>query len=360
MLAFFRTIKIDSIDNTNRRLIASKLIVFFAYTIAIILSILTFLQGNTKLFYTDIILLLLISIATLLLKRKNIYWVANSLLVIMSFGIVWGTYVNKGQDNVFYWGFLSVIFMMVSFGHKRGLIAATIFYTSLFVIMAQYISETLSLAGYVRFVVVSTMIVLTAYFYERSIFSSIEQLSILNEKLSCLTKTDSLTGLYNRRYFDEVFEEQFKIAKRCERFFVFAMIDVDFFKQYNDAYGHQSGDEVLKMIAKEIQKSLKRVNDYAFRLGGEEFGVCFNVEHQEDAKKLLEALRKNIEALPIEMTNASNVTVSVGFCVIPPCETVTQDTIYKASDDALYQAKHQGKNRVESAQILNFDSKKEA
>lgn len=349
MLDFLRTIRIKSTDNINRKMIAAKLIIFFALTIATILTVMTYLQGNTKLFYIDATLLILISSATFFLMRKSIYWVANSLLVIMSLGIIFGTYVNKGQDNVFYWGFLSVIFMMVCFGHKKGLIVATIFYAFLFVIMAQYISEAFTLTGYVRFVVVSTMIVLTAYFYESSIFSSIEQLEILNGKLTALTKTDGLTGLYNRRYFDEIFETQVKIAKRSERLFVFAMIDIDFFKYYNDAFGHLRGDEALKKIAKEIQKSFKRADDYAFRLGGEEFGLCFSVDDKEDAASLLEGLRQGIEALHIATVHEDYLTVSIGFCVVTPCENLTRDAMYKASDDALYEVKRQGKNKVKSA-----------
>ena len=352
MFDFFKISPMEGMNNISRKLIAAKLIIFFAYTIASSLTILTYLQGNMKLFYTDLTLLCMISLMTLLLIRKNIYWIANSLLIIMSLGIIWGTYINKGQDNVFYWGFLSVTFMMVSFGHKKGIIVASLFYASLFLIMAQYIGDTLSFSGYVRFVVVSSMIVLSSYFYEYSISSTLVKLNTLNETLTLMTKIDSLTGLYNRRYFDEIFEVQIKTAKRVERYFVFAMIDVDFFKMYNDTYGHLSGDEVLKSIAKTIQESLKRIDDYAFRLGGEEFGLCFSVEREEDAKQLLEDLRQKIEHLKIaniHNTQAPYVTVSIGFHVVKPYEIYDRDTLYKISDDALYTAKHKGRNRVEMA-----------
>lgn len=244
--------------------------------------------------------------------------------------------------------------MMISFGHKKGLLAASLFYLLLYAILFQFINETFSFAGYVRFVVVSIMIVLAAFFYEYSITHTIDQLNSANEQLSLLTKIDSLTGLYNRRYFDEIFESQFKIAKRSERLFVFAMIDVDFFKLYNDTYGHLSGDEVLKTIAQSIQGSLKRVDDYAFRLGGEEFGLCFSVEKHEDAKSLLEELRQHIESLKIvniHNTKAPYITVSIGFHIVKPYETYDRDDIYKASDDALYEAKHKGRNRVEMATV---------
>ena len=351
---FFTSIQIKSVDNISRKTIAAKLIIFFAYTIASILSILTYLQGNMALFYMDVTLFCSIGIATLLLIRKNIYWIANALLMIMSLGIIWGTYINKGQDNVFYWGFLSVTFMMISFGHKKGLVIASIFYASLFVIMAQYIGETISFPGYIRFIVVSSMIVLASYFYEYSISSTIDQLNAVNEKLSLLTKIDSLTGLYNRRYFDEIFEVQFQKTKSSDRLFVFAMLDVDFFKLYNDTYGHLSGDEVLKTLADTIQKSLRSMDDYAFRLGGEEFGLCFSVERYEDAKAILEEVRQNIEKLKIVNIHNSKpyITVSIGYHIIKPYDAYDRDDIYKASDNALYEAKHKGRNRVEGSILL--------
>lgn len=348
---FFTTMQIKSVDNISRKTIAAKLIIFFAFTIASLLSFLTYFQGNMSLFYTNITLLCTISIATVLFIRKNIYWIANALLIIMSLGVIWGTYINKGQDNVFYWGFLSVTFMMISFGHKKGLLITSLFYGLLFLIMAKYIGETISLAGYIRFVVVSCMIVLTSYFYEYSISHTIEKLNTLNEKLSLLTKIDSLTGLYNRRYFDEIFEVQFQKAKSSDRLFVFAMLDVDFFKLYNDTYGHLSGDEVLKTLADTIQKSLRSIDDYAFRLGGEEFGLCFGVERYEDAKVILEEVRQNIEKLKIVNIHNSKpyITVSIGYHIIKPYEAYDRDDIYKASDNALYEAKHKGRNRVEGS-----------
>jgi len=351
---FFKIMQLKNADNISRRTIAAELITLFAYIIAITVTILAYIQENRTLFYTNLTLLCLITIATVVFIRKNIHWVANILLIIMSVGIIWGTYINNGRDNVFYWGFLSVTFMMISFGHKKGLIAAAIFYAFLYAIMFQFIGDSLSISGYVRFVVVSVMIVLTSFFYEYSISSTFDQLNSLNEKLTLMTKIDSLTGLYNRRYFDEIFETQCKIAKRSHRLFVFAMIDVDFFKLFNDTYGHLSGDEVLKTIAQTIQGNLKRADDYAFRLGGEEFGLCFSVEHERDAHLLLEELRQSIENLKIaniHNTNAPYVTVSIGFYVLKPHMSYDRDTIYKASDDALYEAKHRGRNRVEIARI---------
>ncbi len=168
----------------------------------------------------------------------------------------------------------------------------------------------------------------------------IEQISI----------TDGLTSLYNRRHFDEIFKKQLNAAKRDNLKLAFAMIDIDKFKQYNDIYGHQEGDEALKSVANVLKNSLKRANDYSFRLGGEEFGLLFSAKSKEDAFMLCEKIKEDIEKLKIEHKGnsaSSFLTISMGLVLIYPNHSLTADEIYKLADDALYKAKNGGRNRVE-------------
>jgi len=95
--------------------------------------------------------------------------------------------------------------------------------------------------------------------------------------------TDGLTSLYNRRHFDNVFEQQIKQSKRDKNLLAFLIIDIDHFKQYNDTYGHQEGDKTLQLVAKALSETLKRPNDYTFRLGGEEFGLLYHIEDIDGA-----------------------------------------------------------------------------
>ena len=161
--------------------------------------------------------------------------------------------------------------------------------------------------------------------------------------------TDEMTQLYNRRHFDISFQKQLRIYKRIERNFIFIMIDIDHFKQYNDTYGHQAGDNTLIAVAKVLSNSLQRETDMVFRLGGEEFGVLSVDINDVQALALANKLRVNIENLKIEHTGNSAsqyVTISLGLILIHPQDQYTTDDIYKHADEALYKAKESGRNQA--------------
>ena len=159
---------------------------------------------------------------------------------------------------------------------------------------------------------------------------------------------DPLTKLYNRRYFDKVIQKQINIAKRFQKILIFSILDIDHFKQYNDTYGHQKGDDVLIKVSQSLQKSFKRQSDKIFRLGGEEFGVLISAKEQSDIEKLAEQGRKDIENLGI--THEKNpplnvVTASFGLTILKD-ESKHIDEVYKNSDELLYKAKESGRNTV--------------
>ena len=140
-------------------------------------------------------------------------------------------------------------------------------------------------------------------------------------------------------------------ARRDEKIFAFLMLDVDNFKKYNDTYGHQMGDEVLRQVGATLKGTLKRSGDFAFRLGGEEFGVIITVHRQEDAELVAERLRAGIEGLRIphsENSPGQHVTISCGLKVVITERDRGDDVeaIYRMADAALYQAKAGGRNRV--------------
>ena len=165
-----------------------------------------------------------------------------------------------------------------------------------------------------------------------------------------LAITDGLTGLYNRRFFNETLTREISRATRDKTFLSFLILDVDFFKKYNDAYGHDAGDKALIAVSNTIQKTLHRGGDFAFRLGGEEFGVLFSKCDIEDSKRLADKIRKNIEALQMEHSNSKisrHITVSIGLLVVNfSQESVDEHGFYTMADDALYQAKESGRNKV--------------
>ncbi|MCP4875413.1 MAG: diguanylate cyclase [Gammaproteobacteria bacterium] len=166
-----------------------------------------------------------------------------------------------------------------------------------------------------------------------------------------LSITDELTSLFNRRHFNTVFPQELARAERENKTFVLMFIDVDYFKLYNDNYGHQQGDRVLQLVSSEFKRSLRRAGDFAFRIGGEEFGVIATIENGEDAYQIAENLRQAVEDLGIQheySKAATCVTISIGIEVhqCNSAQPARAELIYRLADDALYQAKENGRNQV--------------
>lgn len=168
-------------------------------------------------------------------------------------------------------------------------------------------------------------------------------------ELRIMSHVDSLTGLYNRRHFDESIQLEWKRAVRFQQPITLLMVDIDDFKRYNDHYGHQAGDKCLREIAQQIKITISRETDVVARYGGEEFVVILPVTDTNTAIEIAEKMRGNIEALAIAHKYASsgkNVTVSVGVASVVPDFDVGYDKLLSSADRALYQAKHLGRNRV--------------
>lgn len=183
------------------------------------------------------------------------------------------------------------------------------------------------------------------------LFKNYKLLVEQKKKLEEISITDGLTDIYNRRYFNEIFPKVINSAKRKNELLSFIIMDIDYFKQYNDTYGHQMGDDVLIKIAKAIKDSFHRADDYCFRLGGEEFGILFKIDTKDKALELANTIKENIENLEIEHSNniaSSYVTVSMGLICKDAKDINSNDEVYKEADDLLYKAKEAGRNRVES------------
>jgi len=161
-----------------------------------------------------------------------------------------------------------------------------------------------------------------------------------------LSITDSLTKVYNRRYFFESAQTLLSIAKRENNELSFLMIDIDYFKNVNDTYGHQVGDYVLIQLSKEIT-SMIRGSDLFARVGGEEFGLILNNTSLANAKISAEKIRSAIEKINFKNGLVSiDVTVSIGCSSINDTIT-TVETLYQEADKKLYLAKESGRNRVQ-------------
>lgn len=170
-----------------------------------------------------------------------------------------------------------------------------------------------------------------------------------NLKLKELSLIDGLTGLKNRRALDQQLKQSWGFLTRNQTPFSTLMLDIDFFKQFNDEYGHLAGDDCLKQIAEVLQANVKRTNDIACRYGGEEFLILFSGVKADQAVEFSNAIREQVEALKIPHNGSQcskYVTLSIGIsaCDKTHCNS-PKDSIDQA-DKALYMAKQQGRNRV--------------
>ena len=175
-----------------------------------------------------------------------------------------------------------------------------------------------------------------------------QELELANKRLSKMAVTDGLTALFNHRYFQDSLKREFKRLSRhkAQPFLSLAMIDIDRFKDLNDAYGHQAGDQVLRGISK-ILKDGVRLTDVVARYGGEEFVVIMPETDFDGMGVAAERIRAGVEAAVFEYgEHKMKVTVSIGLACCPTDEVKTEDDLLKAADRALYQAKQEGRNRV--------------
>ena len=184
---------------------------------------------------------------------------------------------------------------------------------------------------------------------EQKVAERTHALEEANRRLATLSSTDGLTGIANRRHFDEVLANEWQRAVRVRQPLALLMIDVDLFKNYNDHYGHQLGDDCLRKIAEMLLASSRRASDLAARYGGEEFVLIAVDTDIESARHLAEVVRTSIESLgkPHAGSPFGKVTVSIGVAALIPDNAQQPELLIQRADKALYLAKNQGRNRVD-------------
>jgi len=175
-----------------------------------------------------------------------------------------------------------------------------------------------------------------------------KKLKRANKKLENVSYTDSLTGLYNRRYFNLIYDRELKRAKRTHSYITFMMIDIDYFKQYNDTYGHIEGDFALKSVAKVLKDALKRPGDFVFRLGGEEFGILLTETGESNSAIIARNICDFVRAREIKHENSKVndfVTISIGVACCIADEALKEEILITRADEMLYKAKESGRDR---------------
>jgi diguanylate cyclase (GGDEF)-like protein/PAS domain S-box-containing protein len=197
----------------------------------------------------------------------------------------------------------------------------------------------------------SRLIELDSRSYVVAIARDITDRKQLEEELRQLTTEDSLTRVFNRRFFDESLEQEWRRMMRMQHPISMLMIDVDHFKHYNDTYGHIAGDVCLRQIAAELMRQMRRASDIVSRYGGEEFAVILPETDAETAKVLAETLRESVENLGLEhigIPDESVVTLSIGVATLVPTASQSAIRLVSLADKALYRAKAGGRNQIQS------------
>lgn len=172
-------------------------------------------------------------------------------------------------------------------------------------------------------------------------------LKIKNDMLEKLSMYDGLTNIRNRRFFDETFEKTFSEIKRDKKSLAVLMIDIDFFKPYNDNYGHGQGDETLRKVAKALEKTIKRASDFVARYGGEEFVILLKDINKDGVEAVANNLLNAIRELKIthEFSKIENyVTISIGASFYNSNSDITKLELLLKADETLYSVKNSGRN----------------
>jgi diguanylate cyclase (GGDEF)-like protein len=215
-------------------------------------------------------------------------------------------------------------------------------------------SSILAEAGTILIMIIFGVMLISYYVFksiqndQTALEETTKKLKIVNKKLENVSYTDSLTGLYNRRYFNLVYERELKRAKRTHSYITFMMLDIDYFKQYNDTYGHIEGDFALKSVAKVLKDALKRPSDFVFRLGGEEFGILLTETAESNSSIIARNICDFVRAREIKHENSKAcefVTISIGVACCIADEALNDEMLITRADEMLYKAKDSGRDR---------------
>ena len=187
--------------------------------------------------------------------------------------------------------------------------------------------------------------------YERAVVSNL-QLRDHALRLTEMSYQDPLTGLRNRRYFDQLLTQELNRANRMGYAFTLLMIDIDHFKRINDRHGHQTGDHCLQHVAQTLVHGLQRAGDMVARIGGEEFAVIMPGVDREEGQRMAEKLLLWVSQSPYESADTRiELTISIGGASLSPQRLLEAEVLVQMADQALYQSKHDGRNRVTWAQV---------
>lgn len=334
--------------------------------VAIVSSIILLIFAIVSLFNTKIVLAAILLTASVLnalnylflrwTRRIRLSAIASTIIITILYGylMLTGGLANTGL----YWCFVFSPILFYALGHRYGMIACSITALITFVILANpefpgltatYSAETSS-----RFPITFFALSLLLYVQEMGRYRADEKTEMLQNELEELARTDSLSGLVNRRGADEILIKEERRGKRTGKYGIVMLADIDYFKRINDSYGHEAGDSVIQFVANEL-RSVVRDLDTVARWGGEEFMILFVESDIRKALVMAERVRTNIESKKVSYEGqVVSTTISIGVAVFNSDNDA--ELVLRCADEALYRAKENGRNQV----ILAEESGKSA
>ncbi len=295
-------------------------------------------------------------------KTANQAVLQNAVLAVLLVVLVPIAIFGKNEHYTLIWTLFFPVFAIMAKGRNTGLAITILFYLVAFPVaylgIGVWQEGLWTLKSFLRYSLASLFMTSLIYYF-KYIYDSVFNMLLhhirterdLSSKLELLSETDHLTGLRNRRSFEKDFYRELNRAKRDDKYLSFIILDVDFFKRYNDTYGHEMGDIALKRVAEVVQQTMSRASDCVFRLGGEEFGAVVTSDSDGAAALLAEKLCAGIEALNIahesSEISSKRLTVSIGVCERRAEEIGGIVDLYRFADEALYAAKENGRNGVQ-------------
>lgn len=366
----FRTIEVDGIRAEDFEPLQRQIQLLYVFLILLfvpLMAALVLIQFITPAeAQTDYRLLVVfctfLNMLALLFLRYGYFKASSQTLVVMTMLVPWASLLI--DPNILAGDFVPLLYFIFSiilstlFLSIWETVIVSVVQVSLlgYVIFSTGLAERINSTSLMYFVsLLAIFSIVINYVRENNMRQLLAQTRLLERSrrnLQTQSILDPLTGLYNRRYLETLMQEELAIAADNNAPLGFLMIDLDNFKQINDTYGHNVGDRVLREIGQILSQSTRQT-DYLFRHGGDELVLVMPGTSIEVAERRAGQLRKNIESLviPLEGQIIDSLTISIGVAIYPE-HGCTKEELIRTSDQALYQAKEKGRNRVELAKIL--------
>jgi diguanylate cyclase (GGDEF)-like protein len=294
-----------------------------------------------------------LGLALLVFFNRRLLKIASWILTVTITGFMLGAlwFSNLNVTNLV-WLILPYFLSMFLLGLKSGTVIGLLYLGGIVAAVVARLGFVVNLLAPVNQLsigIANVFALLFAASYEKERSENEKELLAKNREIEIMSHLDVLTGLFNRRFFDRALHQEFHRAKRERQPLGLIVLDIDFFKDYNDAYGHVQGDACLGTVAEAIHSSITRATDTATRYGGDEFAVLLpgtNLEGAETVSRRIEEKIK-LKGIPHSSSGVSaTVTLSIGIAVLSQEEDCEPIDLVRRADHAMYLSKQSGRNRI--------------